>query len=390
MVPIPRVSGIFSLPQGLETAGLFLPRDLLNWLEVRGWPGVLSSEKVGQCVDFWRSRKIALVKQASYWAMYNPCPAATKWQDIVLANTGHLGPMAFLADLGAQYFVVHQEPEPECFLWKLKYVHCPDPENRFRERMRDMQTWLDTPAAKGAVRCDEVAWDQFDLVICMDIPIPDRIVQKCRNTCWAYFSTEPGSPLQKEALRSPRQGYQIFLNHGFRRYRSRPKNRSHVLEFPFSFQSSQAWKDLARHLHLGLGTRKGVLVESTSWQEPLPRSPLPCTKLQGNIQEYLAKMSTHRYAIRTNPRRRWGNWAVEAVLAGNLFLGRAEALDHRSALLPSLDCTDLPSALRRAEEIETAGNWADWFAPQTEMVEHVAFRRPLADLTRLAGTFFRR
>ena len=81
---------------------------------------------------------------------------------------------------------------------------------------------------------------------------------------------------------------------------------------------------------------------------------------------------------------------MEAVLAGNLFLGRAEALDHRSALLPSLDCTDLPSALRRAEEIETAGNWADWFASQTEMVEHIAFRRPLADLTRLAGTFFRR
>lgn len=390
MEPTPQLSGTFPLPQGFETAGLILPRCLLDWLETHGRLDVASAEEAARCVDFWRTRKIALVKQTSYWGMYDPSPPASRWQEIILANTGHLGPMSFLADLGAKYFVVHQEPDPECYLWKLKYVNCPDPESRFQERMRDMEAWLTTPAAKGAIRCDEVAWDQFDLVICMDIPIPDRIVQECPHTYWAYFSTEPGSPLQKEALRAPRQGYHAFLNHGFRRYRSRPRNRPHVLEFPFSFQSSQAWRDLSRHLHCETGKRKGVLVESTSWQESPPQSSLPCTKLQGNIREYLAKMSNHRYAVRTNPRRRWGNWAVEAVLAGNLFLGRAEALDHRSPLLPSLDCPDLASALRRAEEIEAAGNWPDWRAVQLEIVEHVAFRRPLVELTSLAGEFLRR
>ena len=372
------------MPQEAEWAGTALPRGILDWLELHAWPQVTSPQELNHALDFWRSRKVALVKQTSYWAMYEPAAAGSKWQDVVLGNQGHLGPMSFLADLGADYLVVHQEPEPECYLWKLKYIHCPDPESRFRRRLQEMDEWLATNPAKPVVRCDDVAWDRYDLVICMDIPIPDRIVQKCRKTCWAYFSTEPGSPLQKEALRKPREGYQLFLNHGFRRYRCRPWNRSHVVEFPYSFQSQSSWDVLSSQFGSSPKPRRGVLVEKGSWQDPLPPSPLPCTRLQGTLREYLQQMFSCRYAVRTDPKPRWGNWGVEAVLAGNIFLGRASSLDHRATLLPTLDCPDLETCLKRAEEMEATSQWESWHGWQRRMVENLSFQRPLVELTRKA------
>jgi len=380
--------GTFRIPQRLEGLGIFLPRKSLNWLEVHGWPSTVGPPESAALQEFWQARKVALVKQTSYWGMYEPCPPSRPWTEVVLGNGGHLGPMSFLSDLRAEYFVVHQEPDPECFSWKLKYVNCPNPEERFRGRLDEMEAWLASPSAKYAVRCDEVAWDRFDLVICMDLPIPDRIVQKCKNTCWAYFSTEPGSPLQKEALRRPREGYRMFLNHGFRRYRCRPRNRGHVLEFPYSFQSLAAWNSLSHLFASGQRERRGILIEKGSWQDPLPSTFLPCTKLQGEIREYLRLMLAHRYAVRTDSRPRWGNWGVEAVLAGNVFLARADALDHRGLALPSLDCPTLPSALSRAEAIESQGGWQDWLAYQRQMAEYLAFRRPLAEMTQHLKLFF--
>ena len=382
------VIGKRRLPQWAETFGFFLPRPILNWAEIHGWPDLVSQGQVDACISFWRSRKVALVKQTAYWALYDPVTPSGTWQETVLGNTGHLGPMALLADLGADYFVVRQEKDPECFLWRQKYVHCPDPEARFQDRLREIEAWDNTPSGKRAVRCGDVPWSDYDLVVCMDIPVPDRIVQNCRKTCWAYFSTEPGSPLQKEALKRPRAGYRLFLNHGFRRYRCRPRINPGVLEFPYSFQSSYSWKGLIRHVMPQPSEKRGILVEGGSWQDPMPPVSLPCTKLQGGIRPYLKKMATHRYAIRTNPKMRWGNWAIEAVLAGNLFLGKASSLDHRSALLPTLDCPDLPAAFRRVEAIEKSGHWPGWLACQRDMVEHLSFRRPLMELTLQAKNFF--
>jgi len=293
-----------------------------------------------------------------------------------------------LADLGADYIVVHQEKDDECFRWRDKYVHCPDPTARFQARLAEMDAWLLTPAGRGVARCDDIPWNQYDLVVSMDLALPDRIVKKCPRTFWAYFSTEPGSPLQKESLRGLRSGYSVFLNHGFRKYRSRPWNQSHVLEFPYSFQSTGAWSALGRRIGVARGAREGILVEKGSWREPSFKSSIKQTRLEGDMQEYLKQMFSHRYAIRTDPKSRWGNWAIEAIMAGNLFLGNPSALDHRSLFLPCTNCHELLTAVRRAEKIEAESRWSILQSLQMELAEHLSFRRPLIELTKRAKDFF--
>jgi hypothetical protein len=376
----------YTLPRKWESLGICLPRNCLNWAEIHGNPGKTSSAQVQAALAFWRSRRIALVKQTAYQGLYPESSSGT-WIPTALRAGYHLGPFSFLADLGADYFVVRQAPEPETYLWREKFAMDPDPEASFQRRISEVRELESSRLMFHSV--DDVPWHEYDLVIGIDVPIPSRIVQKSPRTLWAYYSIEAGGPLQKQSLGSPLAGYRLFLNHGFRRYRSRPSNRSHVLEFPLQFQSSNAWSSLRQAIP-PQPARETILVGAGSWEESPPASPLPWDHLSGSLTPaYLAQMFSARFAVHTTSRPRWGNWAIEAAQAGSLFLGNAASLAHLSLLLPGLDCRSLSDAsekisglLRNPEHLQSLQ------ACQSDLAEELAFRRPLLDLTAKAREFF--
>ena len=386
-VLLPSSFRLLPLAQYWEKFGFFLPRPLLDWAEIHACPAAISDSSVDQDIDFWRSRKIALVKQTAYQALY-PQPGKGSWQETVLSSVCHLGPFSFLADLGADYHVVRQAAEPETFLWKEKQAYDPDPANSFRHKMEEIHKIESSPMGRELPSVDDIAWNKYDMVIGIDIPIPERIVRQCPRTLWAYYSIEAGGPLQKNSLLSPASGYDLFLNHGFRRYRARPRNRPHVLEFPLQFQSLRSWAGLRRIVQPP-DKRSILLIEKSSWEDTLPASQIPLDRPSGNALEYLHKMFSAFACLHTTPRSRWGNWAVESVLSGSVFLGNAESLAQISPLLPGMDCRSLKKGVELANRlIETPSLWDFAQKLQTQVVENVAFRRPLADLTRKGLEFF--
>lgn len=105
--------------------------------------------------------------------------------------------------------------------------------------------------------------------------------------------------------------------------------------------------------------------------------------------EYLKKMFSALVCLHTTERTRWGNWAVECVLSGSVFLGNAGSLAQISPLLPGMDCRSLRKGVDLANDlIKTPPLWDFLQKLQTQVVEHVAFRRPLNDLTRKSRDFF--
>jgi hypothetical protein len=376
------------LPQSWEKLGFFLPRFLLNWAEIHAFPEQVTDSSLDKDLLFWRSRKIALVKQTAYSALY-PQPGKGSWQETVLSSQCHLGPFSFLADLGADYHVVRQASEPETFLWKDKHAYDPNPASSFRHKMEEIHKIETSPLGRDLPSVDDIPWDKYDMVIGIDIPIPERIVRQCPRTLWAYYSIEAGGPLQKNSLLSPTSGYNFFLNHGFRRYRTRPRNRSHVLEFPLQFQSPQSWEKLRLAVQPS-PKRSVILIERNSWADVLPASRIPLDRPSGNALEYLHKMFSAFACLHTTPKPRWGNWAVEAVLSGSVFLGNADSLAQISPLLPGMDCRTLEKGVELANYlVEHHPLWTFLQQLQTRVVDHVSFRRPLTDLTRLARQFFK-
>ena len=344
---MPHVSSSSSIhllpfPQHWEKLGFFLPRPVLDWAEIHAIAHSVSESETKRCLDFWGSRKIALVKQTAYQGAYLP-GAERNWIQTILTAPAHLGPMSFLADLNADYFVVRQTPDPETYLWREKFAGDPNPEIAFRR----IQTLQEKQNDMGVVDCDQIRWDDYDLVIGLDIPIPTRIVSKSKRTIWAYYSVEAGGTLHKSSILKPVSGYHFYLNHCFRRFRARPGNKSHVLEFPFTFQSTASWKFLAKAT-TGVDTnRRGAVVDRASWQSHPGDKPTCMTPVSGDAATYIRLMSSSEFAIRTDLKTRWGNWALEAIQAGSLFLGRADSLAMPGVLLPDLIVADLASAHKK-------------------------------------------
>ena len=383
--PSSSYGGPWHVGQEWEQLGLMLPRFLLNWAEVHAAPKLISNAEIKTCLDFWSSRKVALVKQTAYQGAYLP-GAGRSWIQTILTAPAHLGPMSFLADLNADYFVVRQTPDPETYLWKEKFAGDPDPDIAFRR----IEAWQEEQETMGVVNCDQIRWDDYDLVIGLDIPIPTRIVTKSKRTMWAYYSVEAGGSLHKKSLVDPIQGYHLYLNHCFRRYRARPYNKNHVLEFPFTFQSTASWKHLAKETACEVANRRGAVVDRGSWQSHSGEKPEFMTPLSGDVATvYIQLMAASRFAIRTDSRTRWGNWALEAIQAGCLFMGRAESLAMRGVLLPDLIVQDLPSAQKAMEALLKDPIRIHALTQiQAALAEHLAFRRPLMDLTIRAKQFF--
>ncbi len=380
-------TGLHSLPQSWEKIGRFLPRVWLDWAEIHAFPEPVSDAALGADLSFWKSRRVALVKQTAYHALYLQSHP-TDWRKTVLSSPCHLGPFSFLAELRADYYFVRQASEPETFLWKEKQAYDPDPKSSFRKKMEEIRQLESTESGRRLPFVDDIPWAQYDLVVSIDISIPERIIRNCPRTLWSYYSIEAGGPLQKNSLVAPMASYQLFLNHGFRRYRARPRNRSHVLEFPIQFQSPDAWRKLRQAIE-PVGERSCILVEKNSWANPLPLSRLPIDRPSGDAREYLTKMFTALACLHTARKTRWGNWAVEAVLSGSVFGGNASSLAQISALLPGLDCRTLSEGVAKANALaENPAAWEALQRLQTRVVDLVAFRRPLADLTRKAREFF--
>jgi hypothetical protein len=365
-------------------------------MEIRGWPAGFGAADPQADLAFWRSRRVALVRQSAYPSLYPPL-SADSWTERVLSATKHFGPFSFLADLGADYWVVRQAPEPETYLWKGKYSLDPDPEASWRKAAERTKAWEASPEGRHALSVDDVDWSSYDLVVGIDVPIPERIVHRCPRTLWAYYSVEAGGPLQKNSLLRPAASYHIFLNHGFRRFRCRPRNRPHVLEFPFTFQSRKAWETLTEEAGLANTRREDrVVLDRASPPPSRPGTRLQLRHLEGNsgqnpARAYLHQMLTSRFAIRTDPKTRWGNWAVEAIQAGCLFLGRADSLAMPGILLPPLVGRTTDEAWAKAEALlDQPEKMELLLGLQSILTDYLCFQRPLAELTRRARAFFQR
>ena len=373
-----------ALPQKGEALGLFLPRSLLNWAEIYAISEFISGPVHQENLSFWKSRRVALVRQTAYRGAYLP-GVKRNWTDVVLSANAHLGPFSFLAELNADYFVTRQTPDPETYLWKGKFARDPHAESAYR----GIEAWQEEQETMGVVDCDQIRWDDYDLIICLDIPIPTRIVSKSKKTIWAYYSVEAGGTLHKSSILKPVNGYHFYLNHCFRRYRARPCNKNHVLEFPFTFQSAASWKHLAKETACEVANRRSAIVDRASWQSHAGEKPTFMTPLSGDAAAYIRLMSTSEFAIRTDPKTRWGNWALEATQAGNLFLGRADSLAMPGVLLPDLIVADLASAHKKiAALLKDPLHMQSLAQTQAALAEHLAFRRPLMDLTACAKKFF--
>jgi len=308
-----------------------LPRPWLDQIEIsesfvpRFSPGVAA--EINQTL---RSLKTALVRQDVFRDLYCCDPSLPK-EAIVKKSVRRTGPAAVLVDWNADYWIVREDSAPECGVWEEKIAGDPSASAHEYRKNKDL-VWtgprsghFDKPFSAYAVSVDEVNWNQYDIIVCIDIPVPFRIMEKTTKPLWAFLPGDPGTPTAKRSLRFPPGPFHVSLSHGFRKIPVRPSNGVRTIEFPFTFLSRGTWGKLyptgPSHERSGTMVEHQTLALLTRPQREALDKIGPVRGPIGSITNVAANLNLSHFYFRCGGGPIIGNGIVEAAAAGCVSVG---------------------------------------------------------------------
>lgn len=296
---------------------------------------------------------MALVKQEVLPDLY-VCPNGSPINEVLFSSMMRIGPLGLFHAYDCDYHIVKVHSARECQLWKEINR---TPLKGSVELLRDLsfKRLNELPGqefkrpgsefANGyfAVSVESIDWDKYDIVICLNIAVPTRIIMKHPNTLWCYMLQEPQIYMDKVYF-----GYDVSFNHNAVGI---TYIKPGIIDFPYTF------------LHPGLLTtilskevnrnseRSGIFCDvSCSKDEPKevfvdepPVHLMPLTKTghsllthKQSIKENLLTLYDSKYFIKLGGSYIRGNSIIEAISAGVLVIANPNQVILKD-LIP-LDC----------------------------------------------------
>lgn len=390
MDPLQRLARI---PGFLTPYLAFLPRPVLNRLEISCLPASFdtlpSAESLRKSA---RKLRWALVKQCIYPDLYS-CPPRTAAREAVFSTLQRMGPAALLVDLAADFWLVHEDPAPECQVWEESVgSHVGTDLAKFRAEQNQVphggrRGHHRTPA-QDAVQVGEVPWNQYDVVVSVDVAVPERILKAHPGILWVTLPADPGTPTAKAGWEKPPFSWDVNLTHLHRRFPVRPGLGSRTVECPYSLQSPFTWTEVFGSVEKS--PRSGCFLETQTHAALDPYGMRELTTLGpvgrplGSLPDVARALRESRYYVQMTGGPLTGNGQIEAIFAGCLAVGNPASYVQRSLFLPGLEVTTRPLllALLRRLEADPARREALRGAQQA-VAEYLCFRRPLHRLLAL-------
>jgi len=294
------------------------------------------------CYDY----KIAFVKQVVYQDLYC-CGPDSSIPELIFSSFKRSGPVALFTKLNADFYIVDTEPDRECQIWKEKAEKRTADYELLRTDIpaRGIIAGHKHPQGYYAVKASDIDWGQYDIVIAMECAIPARITKKYPSTLWAYYIGE-GCRAFQQSLNVPIEGYDCYL---YPNFSVNPKNKSHVIEFPYHLQYYGCFHELLGMVpgsekrsgiyfehHTGLlhlsNEQKNELNSISSIFNKSGESYNSLISLKKMIQDmmqtkyfviYLEKNAGKRASL-------LGNAIPEAIAAGNLVVAKDFGIANKS------------------------------------------------------------
>lgn len=363
----------------------FAPRSQLRQRELDSVPPPARAENESALASL-RSLRIAFVKQEVMAAMPN-LPGRHPIAKFLRSSGGHTGCLSILHELGAELILVREDLSPECQTWREKVSFDPDPEHLeriYREAARKTPFW--TPSGpqtrhQAALPPEEVDWTKFDLVVGLDIPVPEKIVRAHPRTIWAYMISETAMPAYRSSRKSPLFGYDLFLNQKCRLHAVRPSNRWHEIDFPWAFQTPECYAPHFSENRLGIFLDPHTAASPEICRLEKDFSLSMKTPRGVSTEDWIRELAATRYLLRITEKRNWGNLLIEAACAGALVLADPSLLENPAPLLRELVIRSPQEACRLIRDLESNPERRHKLvAKQAERVRELAFARPLRQL----------
>ncbi len=340
------------------------------------------------------SPRIALVKQVVYPDLYVAPAGTSDPLTLLLSSAGRVGPLGLHTRCGADFYIVEEDPAPECATWRLVQPRYADRLPLLRHKLLNelpgeefKQPGSPHPNGRFAVAPESVDWSRYDIVISLNVALPTRLVRQHPGTLFCYMIGEANLHMT-----SVRFGYDVSLDQetlgGLRR-------RMGVVNFPYTFLGGDCLERLLA-VHLGRpSARSGIYVEINSCPErpvrEVPAELLPLADLghpfrlhRQHIAENLTAVFDSKYFVKSGGRTIRGNSVIEAISCGALVLMDPDRVHHGNLLPPETHARSVQELHQRIAWLEKDPEAYERLrALQRARVEACCFENPRNSL--LAG-----
>ena len=291
-----------------------------------------------------RPVKIAIIKQDVYSDLYVARPGD---KEFYRKSPRRSGPLSLPHLFECDFYIVKLDKSEECNLWKSKVKEAGHGSAESWMRVPDEYNYNGMSNSDCAVLCDEIPYEEYDIVVSFDIAVPSRIVNRCKDPLWCYFISEPPLTAYKESWKKPLFGYDIFLTQRFRAQHELTSDasccpQSHTIDFPYVSASSATYRDLfgfQKELNQG-NTRPTVAMPRYSWESLSPKlrdqlsSIYELTIPSGTIEGYLKALYSSDFFLRLGNKPKFGNETIEAVASGAVFISSTRGWKNRVFNIP--------------------------------------------------------
>lgn len=347
--------------------------------------------------------RVALVKQDCNEDLYCCAPDAGVLE-MLRSTLLRSGPIGLFDAFDSRFFIVGTEADPECGIWKEKSDPLQWAPQSWFESFRDRVPGRDHGQSRFARSVEDIDWSEFDIVISVDVAVPERITSRFPSVVWAYYVREIKAPSWRASFEKPLAGQDLYLDHCFD---PRPPRRAgHVVHFPYHFQRSGIFHELAGlpALREDGADRAGVFVEYHAARQATPEQlrrleefgPVYAKRVEDDRcdpasgeripalsmgDEGFAALTRSKYHVKWDGRAIYGTAKVEAIAAGCLALSDIERdasrfLQSQATRVFGFD--SLVAALRRLEASHAL--YRRELARQRALVDYLCYYRPANEL----------
>ena len=335
--------------------------------------------------------RMAFVKQDVYQDLYVVPTSEKDPAAVLFSSMGRVGPIGLMADLGADFYIVEEEPAPETQIYRKVVPHMSRYFRMLKTETLDKVPGQEfkrpgspVPQGRYAVSAASVDWGQYDVVISVNVSLPTALVRQYPRTLFAYMIGEANM-----ATRKARFGYDVTLN---QMARGIVADGMGEVDFPYTFLRGDT---LSRILRAALGRaskKEGVFMEINSTRErPVTRVPEHFRPLEEAgqrvwlhrqlIRENLTAIYDAKYFVKMGGRPIRGNSVAEAISLGTLAVMDSREVTHHELIIPECDVRTMDDVLALVGRCEADPGYYDALVrKQQALVDELFFRCPLCSL----------
>ena len=200
---------------------------------------------------------------------------------------------------------------------------------------------------------DSINWENYNIVIAINMCIPKRVTEKYAKTLWCYYIGENNDPNVEYIV----DGYDIILNQDIQQ-QSLPY---YSIGFPYTLLNSRSLSSLIGYN----GKKHGVFMEiNNTIERPVITIPESFQRIgiettqsiivhNQNIMTNLQNLCASKYFVKLFGRRVRGNALMEAISCGTLCLINKSLLMYESLIQDSCNVSSETEIINKINYFET-------------------------------------